>query len=308
MRPWSRARAGRARAILRGLALASLLAAGVAVGARATPPRQAAATAPQASRIISLVPAVTEMLFAMGAGPQVVGVSSFDHYPPEAETRPKVGALVDPDFERILALRPDLVVVYGSQDDLIGRLGEAGISVYSYRHAGLANITPTIRDLGARVGHADAARAVAERIDGDLARVRAAVAGRPRPSTALVFGREAGTLRGIYASGGIGFLHDLLVTAGGRNAFGDVAREGLQASVELLLARAPDVIIELQPTQGWQPERLEEALRVWARLPSIPAVRSGRVHVLVGDKLLIAGPRVAESAQAFARVLHPGAL
>jgi iron complex transport system substrate-binding protein len=86
--------------------------ASVACGREATP-------APgKAQRIVSLVPAVTEMLFAIGAGPQVVGVSSYDHFPAEVEALPKVGALVDPDTERILSLRPDLVVVYGSQSDV----------------------------------------------------------------------------------------------------------------------------------------------------------------------------------------------
>ena len=75
-------------------------------------------------RIISLIPAVTEMLFAMGSGNQVVGVSSFDKYPPEVASRQKVGALLDPDIERILALKPDLVVVYGTQQELIARLAE----------------------------------------------------------------------------------------------------------------------------------------------------------------------------------------
>src|SRR5579863_7425156 len=76
-------------------------------------------------RIVSLIPAVTEMLFAMDAGDEVVGVSSFDHYPPAVETRTRVGALVDPDFERIISLRPDLVVVYATQSDLIARLDRA---------------------------------------------------------------------------------------------------------------------------------------------------------------------------------------
>ena len=81
-------------------------------------------------RIISLIPAVTEMLFAMGAGAQVVAVSSFDHFPPEVDRLPKVGALVDPDLERIISLRPDLVVVYGSQLDLHRQLSRAKIPVY----------------------------------------------------------------------------------------------------------------------------------------------------------------------------------
>ena len=105
-------------------------------------------------RIISLIPAVTEMLFAIGAGPQVVAVSSFDTYPPEVKQLPRVGALLDPNVERILSLKPDLVVVYGSQNDLKQQLARASIPIFDYRHAGLADVSTTIRTLGERTGHA----------------------------------------------------------------------------------------------------------------------------------------------------------
>ena len=84
----------------------------------------------QPQRIISLIPAVTEMLFALGAGDRVVAVGSFDRYPPQVEQRPRVGALLDPDLERMLALKPDLVAVYGSQTDLRQQLQRAGVPVF----------------------------------------------------------------------------------------------------------------------------------------------------------------------------------
>src|SRR5205814_5188603 len=159
-----------------------------------------AQAAPTPRRIVSLVPAVTEMLFAIGAGDAVVGVSSFDHFPKEVDTRTRVGALIDPDFERIISLKPDLIVVYGTQGDLITRLDHAHLPMFRYQHAGLADITATIRAIDARVGHAAAANAEADRIERDLADIRRRVASEPRPKTLLVFGREAGAIRGVYAS------------------------------------------------------------------------------------------------------------
>jgi iron complex transport system substrate-binding protein len=268
-----------------------------------------AAPAPAAPghRIISLVPAATEMLFAMGAGPEVVGVSSFDRFPIEVESLPKVGALVDPDFERILTLRPTLVVVYGSQDELINRLGRTSIGMYRYQHAvedGLADIPRTLRALGERVGHAAGAEAVAAGIEQDLDEVRALVRGRPRPATALVFGREPGALRGIYVSGGVGFLHDLVEVAGGRDVFDDIQRESLQASTEVMLARRPEVILELR-TSSTTSEAIETERSVWNRLPALPAVRNNRVHILTDPALAIPGPRIARAARAFMAALHP---
>src|SRR5262249_31195991 len=185
--------------------LATLLALSAAAS-----PRQQPAPSPgqQVRRIISLVPAVTEMLFAIGAGPRVVAVSSYDTYPPEVKGLPGVGALLDPNVERILSLQPDLVIVYGSQTDLMKQLDRAGIAAFNYRHGGLGAIADTIRRLGQRTGDAAEADAVAARIDRGLDEIRAKVKDKPRPRTLLVFGRERFALRGIYASGGVGFLHD----------------------------------------------------------------------------------------------------
>ena len=258
------------------------------------------------SRIVSLIPAVTEMLFAIGAGGQVAAVGSFDRYPPEVAKLPRVGALLDPDLERILSLRPDLVAIYGSQTDLRQQLERAQVPAFAYRHAGLAGVTETMRQLGERVGRqAEAARAVAE-VEKGLEEIRRRVAGRPRPRVLLVFGREAGALRGMYASGGVGFLHDLLEIAGGDNVFADVKRESVQASTELVLARRPDVIVELRG--GSVDERAAQALVAeWNAVPAVPAVREKRILVIADDRTVIPGPRVAESARLIAAALHPEA-
>jgi iron complex transport system substrate-binding protein len=255
-------------------------------------------------RIISLIPAVTEMLFAIGAGDQVIGVSSFDTYPPEAATRTRVGALLDPDFERILSLKPDLVVVYASQTELLTRLQRARIPTFVYRHAGLADVATTITALGARTGRTSEASSVGRQIESGLDTIRRSVAGRGRPRVALVFGREAGTLRSLFVSGGIGFLHDLIETAGGENAFADVKREGTQVSSEAMLARAPQVIIEAHQSE-WDASVTPRELAVWRRLGTIPAVRTNRLHFVADDRLFIPGPRVLDAARVLARLIHP---
>lgn len=260
----------------------------------------------QPVRIISLIPAVTEMLFAIGAGDRVVGVSTFDTYPKEATTRPRVGGLFDPNFEAILTLRPDLVVTYGSQEELNGRLERASIPIFPYRHAGLSDITNTLRAVGKRTGFGDRANQLASQIERDLQDVRKSVEGRPRPRTLMVFAREEASMRGLYVSGGIGFLHDMLEAAGGINVMADVKREGLQLSLEQLLARAPDVVLEMRVTERWSAERQAREEAAW-RAVSIPAVRAGRVHFLPDEMLTIPGPRVAAAVKAIAQSLRrPG--
>jgi iron complex transport system substrate-binding protein len=258
----------------------------------------------QPARIVSLIPAVTEMLFAMGAGPQVVAVGSFDQYPPEVLKLPRVGALLDPDLERILALRPDLVIVYESQVDLRRQLERAGIPMFVYKHAGLADITVTIRQLGTRVGREDAAQGVVDRIAARLDEIRKRVARRPRPRTLIVFGRDALALRGIYASGGIGFLSDMIDIAGGENVFSDVKRQSVQATSELILAKRPDVILEMRP-EDLTPEQHQQEISVWKSLSSVPAVRTGRITIFTDQRTVVPGPRVAEGTEIIARALHP---
>lgn len=261
-----------------------------------------AQTHPQ--RIISIIPSTTEMLFAIGAGPRVIGVGNFDRYPPEALTRTKVGGLIDPDVERIISLKPDLVIVYGTQSDLRTQMERAGIPVFLYQHAGLADITTTIRDLGARVGNVQESTDLAHRIEQDISVVRKRVAGRPRPRTLLVFGRDAETLRGIYASGAVGFLHDMLEAAGGTNVFDDVERQSVQTTSEITIARAPEVIIEIGAETASVKGR---NVRAWDAFGSVPAVQNKRIYLLTGDGMMNPGPRIAESVRRMAEVLHPEA-
>jgi len=217
-----------------------------------------------------------------------------------------VGALLDPDTERILALRPDLVIVYGSQSELEKQLERSGHHTFSYRHGGVPTTLNTIRELGVATAHRADADKLASSLQARLDAVRDRVKGRRQPRTILVFERQPGTLREVYASGGVGFLNDMLTIAGGSNVFADVSRESVQPSVETILARAPDVILEVRASglieNTSSPER-----DAWSSLSSVPAVRNQRVHLLTGDYLVVPGPRLAAATEAFARALHPDA-
>lgn len=262
-----------------------------------------AAEAPK--RIVSLIPAVTEMIFAMGDGARVVGVSSYDRYPPQVASIAKVGGLLDPNVERLLELRPDLVIVYNTQQELKQRLERAAIPIYSYEHRGLPDITETVRSVGARIGSADAANRVASKMEADLSAIRRSVTGRPKPKVLLVFGRDAGSLRNIDASGGYGFLHDMLDIAGGEDMFADIVKQAVQTTTEMILARRPDVIIELRYGDSAKSLDVKRELGAWDALPSVPAVKNHRVYLLIGDEFVVPGPRVVDATRKLAQTLHP---
>jgi len=122
----------------------------------------------------------------------------------------------------------------------------------------------------------------------------------------VVFGREPASLRNIEASGGYGFLHDMLDVAGGVDVFGDIKRQSVQASTEMILARAPEVIVELRYGDVTS-EIAARQLDAWSALPSLPAVRNHRLHVLVGDEFVVPGPRVVDAIRRLVAVLQPEA-
>jgi iron complex transport system substrate-binding protein len=149
---------------------------------------------------------------------------------------------------------------------------------------------------------------VAREIRSGLDAIETRVRGRLKPRTLLVFERDPASLRGVYVSGGVGFLHDMLGIAGGTNVFADVNRESVQPSVETMLARAPEFILEVRAKGMLAPaDDVAQAKRVWGALASVPAVKRGHIHSLTGEHLVVPGPRVVQGTEAFARALHPEA-
>jgi iron complex transport system substrate-binding protein len=265
----------------------------------------AAATQAAPHRIVSVIPAVTEMIFAIGEGSRVIGVGAYDRYPPQVEHLDRVGGLLDPNVEKILSLKPDLVIVYNTQTDLKARLARSSIPFYSYEHRELSDVMQTIRSVGARIGAAPAANRLATTMEQQLDDIRRSVAGLPKPKTLLVLGREPGSLRRMNVSGGFGFLHDMLVTAGGADAFADVKQQSIDASTEMILGRQPEVILELRYGQPLDAAAIAREIRAWDALPSVPAVRTHRVYVLAGDEFVVPGPRIVDATRRFADTLHP---
>ena len=218
---------------------------------------------------------------------------------------PRVGGLLDPDVERILSLKPDLVIVYGTQNDLRLQLERAGISQFWSKHGGLADVTGTIRALGARLGRADAADRVATDLERRLSAIRGKVSGRARPKTLLVFDRDALTLRGIFASGGVGFIHDMLTTAGGDNVFAEVERGVRSGNGGARPAAGARGDHRNAPVGGGR-----RASRRAIRLvdPRLPAGRPHGTNLHLTDaSLRIPGPRVAQATELMAKTLHPEA-
>ena len=250
------------------------------------------------SRIVSLAPNLTEVLFALGAGDRVVGVSSFSTFPPEARRRPVVGGDINPSLERILGLRPDLVLAATTANSLqdAERLSRLGLPVYVSRAQRLADIPATYLAVGRLVGREAAGRALAGTLEGEMAAVVAAVRGAPRRSVLFVLWEQP-----LLVVAGGNHVDDLLALAGGENVARHAPGSFPRFSMEEVLGRQPEVI--LISSHGVAPGG--DPLTRWSRWGALRAVRDGRVHAIDGDLVLRPGPRIGRGLAMLARLLHP---
>lgn len=266
----------------------------------------AAPSAGPPQRIVAMAPSTTEIVFALGAGHRVVGVSRFCTHPPAVAGVPTIGGQHDPDLEQIVALRPDLVVLRGAGAALRQVCREHGIRIYEDPSQTLADVHQAIGELGALLGRGDEAEALNARLHRDLDAVAARVAGRPRPRVLLTM-RGPERLMNIHTVGGTPFLSELIQIAGGRNVFADLNVDYGEVSVEEILARSPEVIVEAMPGLDLDDEQRAAVAGQWQALGPLPAVEQGRVHVLTADHLLLPSPRVTHTARLLAALFHPGA-
>jgi len=257
-------------------------------------------------RIVSLSPNVTELLYGIGAFPQVVGVSDYCTYPPEVKKLPSVGGWHDPSLEKLAALRPDLVVVDDAQApfvrDSFTKLG-LRLMVVPTRH--VDDVYRAIEELGKATGHQTQAAQLDATTRQALARVSQRTAALHRASVVLIVDRTPGTLRELVDATGGSFLAELVEIAGGRVAL-PPAKEGYaKLSKEDLLAANPDVILDF--VHGAASRFAGNPTEPWHEMPELKAVRTGRVYPVNEDYVPHASQRMVQTAELFARLIHPEA-
>ncbi|GAB4112475.1 MAG: hypothetical protein Kow001_14220 [Acidobacteriota bacterium] len=256
-------------------------------------------------RIVSTAPSITESLFALGAGDRVVGVTSYCRYPPEAQRKTVVGDFASPNLESVLRLHPDLVVVLSDRGDLVERFTGFGLPVLVLRQESLNEVLESFLVLGDRIGCRQAAQELTDRIRGRLEKVRDSLEGRRRPRTLFLVGRNTGTLSDLYAAGESSYLGELLELAGAENAARGAVGAYPKLSLEEILRRDPEVILDFSHGSAGSDDQAQREIReLWARFPGLTAVRQGRVHILVDNVFLVPGPRVVDAVEELVRLIH----
>ncbi|MFL6416728.1 MAG: ABC transporter substrate-binding protein [Bryobacteraceae bacterium] len=253
-------------------------------------------------RIVSTAPSVTETLFAMGLGERVVGDTIFCNYPPQAANLPKIGSLLHPDVEAIVALHPDLVVVQNKYRSLPDQLTRLHIKYVEVPTDELQGIFEGARAIGRATDSTQAAEQLIASIQHRFDRVRKQAAGLPKPRVAFIVGHTGNRLEGLIAGAAHSYFSDLIEIAGGIDIFADAASPYPRISLEEILSRNPDVILELS---GQEKEKQDQVLKLWSEHTSIRAAANHRVYAVPPGPFLIPGPRAAEAAEALFQMLHP---
>lgn len=245
-----------------------------------------------ATRIVSLLPTVTDLVIALGQADRLIARTDYDGDPRIAHL-PSVGGGLTPSIEWLAAQKPDLVISWPDNPSrpLAGRIEAAGIPVYAARTEVIANTLRTIRNLGVLLGAASSGDSLARSIAASLDSIRALVAGRRLVRAAYVMSVQPPTIAGPG-----NFVHELIGIAGGVNVFGDVAQPWPEVSLEEVVRRDPDVIVLARET-GDDPAKALAALPGWRDLR---AVRQGRVHRVSPDYFNRSGPYMPRAARELA--------
>jgi iron complex transport system substrate-binding protein len=261
--------------------------------------RQVSLPAPP-RRIISLVPGVTETLFAIGAQDLLVGVTDFCDFPTEARLKPRVGGMLAPSLETMVAMKPDLVIATteGNREETVVQLERLKIPVYLVNPVSLRKVLDIPSHLGTVTGHeAQAARLTAS-IRVRIKAVTERVASRPRPRVLYVLWPEP-----LIVPGRGALVSDLIALAGGESVTADASEAYPRYSLEAAVARGPQVIVLASHGAGQGAMSRE----IWDRFTSLPAVKSGRLYTVDGNLLHRYGPRVVDGLELLARLFHPEA-
>jgi len=250
-------------------------------------------------RVVALAPSITEIVFALGQGHRVCGVTRFSNYPPEVQTVPRLGSYIHPDLEKIVALRPDLCIAVkdGNPREIALSLESLHIPVYAVNPTDLETVMETILDIGELLHSMDEALALVQDMRMRIRTVKERVARiGHRPDVFFQIG-----ISPIVSVGSDTFAHELIDIAGGRN-LSEGATAYPRFSMEQVIGLAPDVLIITSMARGRDFERVKSQWSLW---PELPAVKSGRIAVVNSDLFDRPTPRLIDGLELLSALIHP---
>ncbi len=260
--------------------------------------------AKDAQRVISLSPSITEVLFAIGAGDQVVAVTDFCTYPKEAVKKPKVGGMLNSSAESIIALKPNLIVFQPGKSNIKQLTKKLNSEYIEASFQDLKSIYQSIQDIGNAVGKAKEAKKLIGDIKSKLHSYQERLKNVKPKSTLLILGDSQDPLRDLYAVGKRTFLDELLTLSGGENVLSETLSQYPKISREYIISRSPEVVIIAGPNSDVTEKEFSSNLNAWRILGSVRAVKNKNIHMINEDYILIPGPRLVNIVDRFYQALH----
>jgi iron complex transport system substrate-binding protein len=261
------------------------------------------------SRIVSLSPSITEILFALGLGDRVVGVTRFCKYPPEAQKKQVVGGYYDPDFEAIIRLHADCIIMLPEHAASKKNIESLGAAVLVVDHTTIEGTLRSIGEIGAKCGVAARAKGLSDSLRVAMACIGKKTNGLPRPRVLVTIGRgmASGSLDNLFIAGKGTMYDEFLTLAGGTNAWKGGAGHFPQVSLEGIYGLNPDVIIDMVPDLREYNLTKEKVAAEWEKADRVKAVAGKRVYLLEDDFVTVPGPRMVMALEQMARAIHPEA-
>jgi len=251
-------------------------------------------------RIISLAPSITEMIYFLGLGDRLVGVTRFSTFPREAQGKPKVGIYTNINIEKVISLNPDLVIgtMDGNRREDVEMLEGVDIPVYVINPRTVGQVLDTLERLGEICGVTDRSERLVLSLRERVLRVERAVRNREKPLVLLVI-----NVRPLMSVNCNTIHHNIIQLAGGRNMTGDQPITYPKLNIEEVIRKGPDVIIISSMERG---KEFDKAKQEWFRWSTVPAVSKGKVYLIDSDLIDRPAPRIVSGLEEMARLLHPG--
>ncbi|MEN6452509.1 MAG: helical backbone metal receptor [Thermoguttaceae bacterium] len=274
------------------------------------PLRPEVTTGWQCQRIVSMAPSITETLFALGLGDRVVGVSRDSNHPPEVEEIKKsgnVGGYLDPNFEAVIALRPDLVILLEEQAQSLPGIAKLDFETLVVSHKTVDGIIESFRTIGRVCGRGPEGRQMEQSFRDRLNAINVRTRDLPRPRVLIVLDRlfGSGHLADVYVAGVDDYFDKMIELSGGQNAYRQRGVRYPVVSTEGILRLNPDVIVELAPPDKLRQLGRQALLDDWKDVDSASAVKNNRIMIFADDYATIPGPRFIRLVEQLARTLHP---
>ena len=256
-------------------------------------------------RVISTSPAITEILFALGAGNRVIGVTDFCSYPKQACRLPSIGGPLNPSTETWIALKPDLIIIQEDSKVIQKNAKILGIPTLTVSVNNLKNILTSIQTMADTLQMPQAGHQLAVKIKSKIEGYRTHLKKIKPRQVLMLLSDTNDPSRDLYAVGRGTFLNELLTIAGGNNVLPDTMAKYPKVSKEYIIAKSPEIIIEVGPKSNLSKEETLARKKTWGKFSTLRAVKNDRIYFIGADYILIPGPRLLNILNDFTRTIHP---